>query len=288
MTTVHVLPIVERTHRRRWRFEMTVTESAGLAELKQFTRLTWATGDFPAVAKRGLWAVGERIVQRVGVGRGERVLDVACGSGNAALRAAQAGGSVVGLDLTPELLDAGRRLADEAGVDVEWVVGDAEDLPFEDASFDVVLSTFGTMFAPRHEVTAAELVRVLRPGGRFGLCNWTPEGAQGTFFRELGAYAPPMPPFAQPPLLWGTEQHVRDLFAGTGVQVEFERDAIPEADFASGDEAVEFLAANFGPLIKLRGVLEPKGVWPGVCAKLAAIYDRREPGEYLVVLGRKA
>jgi ubiquinone/menaquinone biosynthesis C-methylase UbiE len=130
-------------------------------------------GDFAAVARRALWPVGERLVRRVGVGRDEDVLDVACGTGNAAIRAAQAGGRVV-----------------------EWVEGDAEALPFPDASFDVVLSTFGAMFAPRHRVAAAELARVLRPGGRLGLCTWTPE------------------------------DHVRDLFAGTGVYVEFERETV--------------------------------------------------------------
>jgi ubiquinone/menaquinone biosynthesis C-methylase UbiE len=132
------------------------------------------------------------------------VLDVACGTGNAAIRAAQAGGEVVGLDLTPELFEAGRRLAKQAGVSVEWTEGDAEAIPFENESFDVVLSTLGCMFAPRHRVTATELARVLRPGGRLGQCNWTPEGSQGEFFRALGAYVPPLPAFAQPPLLWGT------------------------------------------------------------------------------------
>jgi SAM-dependent methyltransferase len=264
-----------------------VAEPAGLAQMKEFARATWATGDFHKVATRGLWGVGARIVQRVGVGKGERVLDVACGTGNAAIRAAQAGGQVVGLDLTPELLEVGRRVANEAGVEVEWRLGDAEGLPFADESFDVVLSTFGVMFAPRHEVTASELARVLRPGGRLGLCNWTPEGSQGSFFRETGSYAPPLPPFAQPPLLWGDEHHVRRLFVGTGVQVELERDRIDTRPFGTGDEAIDFLLTNFGPLMKLRGALEPRGMWPGVRERLAAVYDRGEPGEYLIVLGRK-
>src|SRR5436190_16649111 len=119
---------------------MTTQVVPGLAELKQHARASWAAGDFPAVAKLQLWDVGERLVRRVGIGRHEDVLDVACGTGNAALRAAQAGGRTTGVDLTPELFDAGRALAKEAGVDIAWVEGDAEDLPFEDASFDVVLS----------------------------------------------------------------------------------------------------------------------------------------------------
>ena len=219
---------------------MTITaEPAGLAEMKQFTRGTWAAGDFAEVARRGLWG-GASEVRRVGIGKNERVLDVACGTGNAAIRAALAGGQVVGLDLTPELFETGRRLAAEAGVSVEWVEGDAEAIPYADNSFDVVLSTFGCMFAPRHQVAAAELARVLRPGGRLGLCNWTPEGSQGHFFRALGAYLPTPPDFAQPPLLWGREDHVRELFAGSGVQLEFERDTAIEAEpFETGRDAVD-------------------------------------------------
>jgi SAM-dependent methyltransferase len=267
---------------------MTITEPAGLAEFKQRTRATWAAGDFPEVAKRELWDVGARIVQRVGIGKGEKVLDVACGSGNVAIRAAQAGGQVVGVDLTPELFDAGRRMAREAGVSVDWVEGDAEALPFEDESFDVVLSTFGAMFAPRHEVAAAELARVLRPGGRLALCNWTPEGTQGDFFRTVGAHLPPGPSFAQPPLLWGLPDHVRSLFAGTGVQLEFDSDTAEGAFFDSGDAALDFFSTNFGPLMMLRGLLESQGTWAGVRDELLEIYDRHEPAEYLIVLGRKS
>jgi SAM-dependent methyltransferase len=265
---------------------VTITEPPGLAELKQRTRATWAAGDYPEVAKRGLWEVGERLVQRVGIGKNEQVLDVACGTGNAAIRAAQAGGQVVGLDLTPEFFEAGRRLAGEVGVGIDWVEGDAEALPYEDESFDVVLSAFGCMFAPRHQVTAAELTRVLRPGGRLGLCNWTPEGIQGDFFRALGAYLPPPPSFAQPPLLWGSEDHVRGLFAGTGVQLEFDRDTVEGEPFETGYDAVDILAANFGPLMMLRGLLESKGGWADLREQLATIYGRHEPGEYPVVLGR--
>ena len=256
--------------------------------MKQRTRATWAAGDFAAVARMTLWQVGERLVRRVGVGKGEDVLDVACGTGNAAIRAAQAGGHVIGLDLTPELFDAGRRLAEEAGVSVNWVEGDAEAIPFDDNSFDVVLSTFGCMFAPRHLLTATELARVLRPGGRLGLCNWTPEGTLGEFFRTLGGYLPPPPDFVEPPLLWGSEDHVREIFAGTGVQLEFARDSVEPAPFESGAQAVDFMVANFGPLIMLRGMLESTGAWVGLREKLEQLYERREPGEFLVVQGRKS
>ncbi|MCA1645703.1 MAG: class I SAM-dependent methyltransferase, partial [Chloroflexi bacterium] len=168
------------------------------------------------------------------------------------------------------------------------IEGDAEAIPFENTSFDVVLSMFGCMFAPRHRVAAVEIARALRPGGRLGLCNWMPEGSQGEFFRALGAYMPPMPDFAQPPLLGGTEEHVRELFAGTGMQLEFERDTVVEDEpFDSGHDAIEFTASNFGPLIMLGGRLEAQRVWGDVRQKLENLYDRRTPGEYLVVLGRK-
>ena len=267
----------------------TVTGMTTLDELKAQARMTWAAGDFATIARTQLWPVGERLVKRVGIGRGEDVLDVACGTGNAAIRAAQAGGRVVGVDLTPELFVPGAKAAAEAGVTVEWVEGDAEALPFDDARFDVVLSTFGCMFAPRHRVAAAELARVLRPGGRLGVCSWTPEGIQGDFFRTLGAYAPPMPDNASPPLLWGTEAHVRDLFAGTGVHLEFERETVLGEEFPSGRAAVEFASTTFGPLLMLRGRLEAQGTWDGVRDELAAIHDRRgQAGEYLVTVGRKA
>lgn len=266
---------------------MTTQTVPGLAEAKQRARMTWATGDFPEVARLTLWAVGERLVRRVGVGRDEAVLDVACGTGNAALRAAQAGGRVTGVDLTPELFDAGRTLASEAGIDIAWVEGDAEELPFEDASFDVVLSTFGVMFAPRHRVAAAELARVLRPGGRFGLANWTPEGATGQMFRALGAYAPPPPPFAEPPLAWGDENHVRDLFDGTGIVLEFARETVPLTPFGTAEEAVAWSEQTFGPVIMLKQALEHRGEWAQCRQVLVDLYDPTAQAEYLVTTGRK-
>jgi SAM-dependent methyltransferase len=265
---------------------MTITEPAGLAEMKQRTRAAWAMGDYPSVASKTLWEVGERLVRHVGVGTSEDVLDVACGSGNAAIRAAGAGGRVTGVDLTPELFDAGRRLAAEAGVSVDWREGDAEALPFADASFDVVLSVFGCIFAPRHQVAASEMLRVLRPGGRLAFTAWTPDSGQGEFFRALGSLMPPPPPFVQPPLLWGTEEHVRDLFAGTGVALDFDRDRLHGERFASGAEAFDWLGDRFGPLLALRGSLGEQG-WLDVRATLAELYEHNTPEEYLIVVGRK-
>jgi len=234
---------------------MNATELTELAMIKQGARATWAAGDFGAVARLTLWEVGPRIVEAAEVGPDDRVLDVACGTGNAAIRAAAVGADVVGVDLTPELFDAGREEAAEAGVSLEWVQGDAEELPFEDESFDVVLSTFGCMFAPRHAVAAAEIARVLRPGGRVAITAWTPEGGMGSFFRTVGAYMPPPPAIAQPPVLWGSEAHVRELFADSGIELEFTRETVAPAEFESTDEAIDYLSTRFGPMIMAREML---------------------------------
>jgi SAM-dependent methyltransferase len=266
---------------------MNATATAELTRIKQGARASWAAGDFPEVARRQLWDVGPRIVAAVGVVPGDDVLDVACGTGNAAIRAAQAGGRVTGVDLTPELFDAGRREAAQAGVELDWVEGDAEELRFADGSFDVVLSTFGCMFAPRHAVAAAELVRILRPGGRLGVTAWTPEGGMGTFFKTVGAFMPPPPPVAQPPLLWGSEDHVRKLFAGTGLDLDFRRESVNPQPFASGDEAFDWMTTRFGPVIMARAMLEQSGRWDEFRAALLPLLAENAPVEYLVILGRK-
>jgi len=267
---------------------MNATELSDLARIKQGARATWAAGDFPAIARLTLWDVGPRIVAAVGVQPGEKTLDVACGTGNAAIRAAEAGAQVTGVDLTPELFDAARAEAADAGVTVDWVQGDAEELPFEDKSFDVVLSTFGCMFAPRHAVAAAEIARVLRPGGRVGLTAWTSEGGMGSFFRTVGAYMPPPPPIAQPPALWGDDDHVRELFAESGIELKFRRETVAQARFESTDQAIEYMSTRFGPMIMAREMLTAAGRWDDLRADLTELYERDEPMEYLVTLGVKA
>jgi SAM-dependent methyltransferase len=258
-----------------------------LEQLKKHARAAWAAGDFPAVARRHLWPVGERIVRRLGIHSGDDVLDVACGTGNAALRAAAAGARTVGVDLTPELLDVGRQLASEAGVEVEWQEADAESLPFESASFDVAISVFGCMFAARQDVAARELARVLRPDGRLGICAWTPEGATGQFFRTVSAYLPPPPEIAAPPLLWGSEDHVRRLFVGTGVALEFARETIEASPLDSLEAEIEFATTKFGPIVLARKSLEAEGRWSALLADLAQLFEHQVPAEYLVILGRK-
>jgi ubiquinone/menaquinone biosynthesis C-methylase UbiE len=213
---------------------------------------------------------------------------VACGSGNAALRAAAAGARVVGVDLTPELFDAGRKLAAEAGVEVDWVEGDAEDLPFPDESFDVVVSTFGCMFAPRHEVAAREIARVLRPGGRMCIACWTPEGTVGQLFKTTAQYMPPPPEVGSPPVLWGTEDHVRALFEGTGVEVEFERDAVNQRHDDTPAEAIELMTEKFGPMIGVRRYTQENGTWNALYDELLVLLERADNSEYLVTVGRKS
>ena len=273
----------------------TTADPDPVVEMKQRARAMWATGDYPTVALT-IREVSDRIVRQVGIRPGEDVLDVACGNGNTTIPAAQAGGRVTGVDLTPELLQAGRVAAAAAGVQIDWREGDAEALPFEDAQFDVVLSSFGCMFAPRHEVVAAEIARVLRPGGRLGLCAWTPEGTIGRFFELMSKHLPPPPAFASPPPRWGDPDHVRCLFVGSGIELRFDR-AIVEMRFDSVPEMVSFYETNFGPVIAARELLAPTGGWLPLREELAGYLTRETipdrggvvwPCEYLMVTGHKA
>jgi 2-polyprenyl-6-hydroxyphenyl methylase/3-demethylubiquinone-9 3-methyltransferase len=217
--------------------------------VKDRARAMWAAGDFPRVARETIPAVGPALVAAAGIRTGDRVLDVGAGSGATSIPAALAGGDVVASDLTPELLRAGRSAAVAAGVALEWVEADAEALPFPDASFDVVLSSFGAMFAPRHQVVADELVRVTRPGGTIAMANWTPEGWVGQFFITQAPFMPPPPPGFQPPIFWGVEDHVRELFGDRVSSLSFTR-AVQEVDgFATPAALVDYYRQNFGPTI---------------------------------------
>ncbi len=181
------------------------TESLHLDALKTKHRAMWALGDYPAVAAQIIPTLGPIVVDAADVRPGDRVLDVAAGDGNAAIPAALVGAQVVATDLTPELLDHGKKLARERGADLEWHEADAEALPFDDDVFDTVLSCVGVMFAPHHQNSADELVRVCRPGGTLGLLSWTPEGFIGQMFATMKPYLPPPPSGVQPPPLWGDE-----------------------------------------------------------------------------------
>jgi ubiquinone/menaquinone biosynthesis C-methylase UbiE len=224
-------------------------------EGKAATRAMWALGDYHRFAKELVWEVGPVLVEACGISAGQRVLDVAAGTGNVAIRAAETGAVVVASDLTPENFDGGRREAAARGVSLDWVEADAEALPFGDAEFDVVTSAFGAMFAPDHAAVANELLRVCRPGGMIGLASFTPEGLGGEFFDLLGRYAPPPPEGAMSPLLWGTEEHVRDLLGGRVASLTLTRAEYVE-HAASPQAYVELFRDTFGPLIALRALLD--------------------------------
>jgi len=251
---------------------------AGIDDLKRAHRGTWASGSYATVAERLIDDVPPRhLLDRVGIEPGTDVLDIATGTGNVAIKAARVGARVTGLDLTPELFGRGRQRAAEAGVEIEWVEGDAEALPFEDASFDRVLSTFGIQFAPRHEVAAREAVRVARPGATIGLIAWTPQSLLGQVLKTVGSRLPKPPEYASPPPLWGDEDHVHELFAGTGAELEFERAVNPIVDFDAAEDWVEFMAVNYGPLLKARERLSAEGTWADLreeLVELTASFDR--------------
>ena len=252
---------------------------SGLADLKRAHRRIWASGNYAAVAERIIDDVPPRhLLERIGIEPGMEVLDIATGTGNVAIRAAQLGARVTGLDLTPELFGRARERAAEAGVEVDWVVGDAEDLPFEEDRFDRVLSTFGIQFAPRHAVAAREAARVTRPGGLIGLINWTPRGHIGQVLKAVGARLPKPPDYASPPPLWGDETHVRELFAPYGLDVDVELATNPFVGFASAEEWVEFMQTNYGPLVTARGKLEPDGRWAQLRDELVALTASLDQG----------
>lgn len=236
---------------------MTTTTSAADADraLKARHRAMWARGDYPAVAAEVIPALGPALVEATGIRSGTTVLDVAAGSGNAAVPAARAGARVVASDLTPELFEAGRRHAAAHGVDVTWEEGDAEALPYPDDAFDAVLSCVGVMFAPRHRAAADELVRVCRPGGRIGLLSWTPEGFIGQMFAAMRPFAPPPPPGAQPPPLWGDPDHVRGLLGDRVEGLRCERRTLRVDRFARPVAFRDFFKAAYGPTIAVYAAL---------------------------------
>lgn len=223
------------------------------AELKARHRAMWASGDYPAMVETFLTPLGPRLVEACDpIGEGTRVLDVATGTGNAAIPAARRGAEVIASDLTPELFDAGRRRAQAAGATLEWAEADAENLPFDAESFDVVMSCIGAMFAPHHQAVADELVRVCRPGGTIAMLNWTPEGQIGALFRAIGEFAPPPPPGASPPPLWGSEEHVRELFGPRVDLHTLRRDHLTITAFAAPGDFGEHFKAYYGPTIAAR------------------------------------
>jgi SAM-dependent methyltransferase len=227
--------------------------SLQLDDFKTRQRAVWDAGEYAALTQY-ISEVGELVVARAGVQPGMAVIDVACGTGNAARPAARAGAHVVGLDLTPKLLEAGRAKAEAEGLDIEWREGDAENLPFPDQHFDRVMSTFGHMFAPRHQRTASEMARVCRRGGAIVTTTWRPEGTVGAVFAAAAQFMPPPPDYASPPILWGREQHIRELFSNMAQNFEFEQHT-NWIEWESLESWTDFFMARFGPMVTAKAML---------------------------------
>jgi len=224
----------------------------GSTSVKGRQQAMWASGDF-AVIGTTLQIVGELLCEAVDLQAGERVLDVAAGNGNATLAAARRFAAVTSTDYVPALLESGRRRAEAEGFDVAFKVADAEDLPYPDASFNVVLSTFGVMFAPDHNQAAMEMMRVCRKGGRIGLTSWTPAGFLGQLFRVVAAYVPPIPGIRSP-LLWGTDAHIQHLFQGAARIVHTSRHFAFR--YRSPEHWVEVFRTYYGPVHKAFAALD--------------------------------
>ena len=268
--------------------------SIDVTGFKEGQKAMWTAGDYAEVAQR-IVPVGEYIAERAGAGPGVELLDVATGTGNVSVPAALAGAKVTGLDLTPKLLANQRERAAAAGVEIGLVEGDAEALPFEDGSFDRVTSCFGVMFAPRQQLAASELLRVTRPGGEVVVAAWTPEGMVGRMFRASAPYMPPPPEGFVPPVMWGSEDHVRTLFESSGAELSFELRSV----LFEGESVEAWVAQDetiLGPSVLAKAALEQAGRYEALRADVSALYSEfneageeafRAPAEYLVTVARK-
>ena len=219
----------------------------------------WASGSYPTVVEDVVAPLGGILVDVVDVQPGQRVLDVAAGTGTSALPAARRGAEVVATDLTPELLDVGRAAAAAEGLQLTWETADAEALPYDDAAFDVVLSAIGVMFAPHHQQAADELVRVCRPGGTIGLLSWAPDGMIGAMFGVMKPFAPTPPPGVQSPPLWGSEAHQDELFGDRVTFTSRTRQVLDVTAFAHPHDYAEHFKQRYGPTIVARANAERNG-----------------------------
>ena len=264
--------------------------------LKTKHRAMWASGNYSAVVTDVVAPLGPILVDAAGIKPGDVVLDVAAGSGNAAIPAARIGARVIASDLTPELMETGQKLAAEAGVQLTWEIADAEALPYGDGEFDAVLSCLGVMFAPHHQTSADELIRVCRPGGTIGLLSWTPSGFIGQMFATMRPYAAPPPPGAQPPPLWGSEDHVRNLLGDRVEQVSAETRTLRVTHFASPEGFRDYFKTNYGPTIAAyRFIADKPDRVAALDHDLAELGQRFDVGtdstvldwEYLIFIARK-
>ena len=261
-----------------------------MAAVKARQQGTWSSGDYSAIGTT-LQSTGESLAEAVDIGAGELVLDVAAGNGNAALAAARRGGLVTATDYVDELLGRAGDRASADGLAIELVPADAEDLPFDDGTFDVVLSTFGVMFAPQPDVAAAELLRVTRPAGRIGLANWTPGGFVGQMFRIVGGYVPP-PAELPSPLEWGDRSRLHELL-GHGVSSLEVRSTMFVFRYRSPRHWVDAFRTQYGPVLKAFAALDDAGrdALDADLLALARAHDAtagagtlRIPSEYLEVV----
>jgi len=261
--------------------------------IKQRQQATWSSGDF-AIVGTTLQIVGESLAEAVDVRAGETVLDVAAGNGNATLAAARRFARVTSTDYVPHLLEKGAARAKAEGLEVQFQVADAEALPFDDGSFDVVLSTFGAMFTPEHHKAAHELLRVVRGGGRIGMANWTPEGFIGQLFRVIGAYVPP-PAGTKSPALWGAEPRIVELFGPEAIDIRCVRRNF-NFRYRSAAHWIEVFRNFYGPTHKAYAALDPArqaSLTKDITALLEGLNVAGPsslvvPGEYLeVVITRK-
>jgi ubiquinone/menaquinone biosynthesis C-methylase UbiE len=254
----------------------------------------WALGDYATVASDLVADFGPVLVDAADIRAGQLVLDVAAGSGNVAIPAAQRGARVTASDLTAELLEAGRAKAEAAALDIAWETGDAEALPYADAQFDVVTSCVGVMFAPHHQAAADELVRVCKPGGTIALIAWTPRGFIGQMFAAMKPYAPPPPRGAQPPPLWGDEAHVRELIGDRAEVLRATTAGLPVTLYRSGAELRDYFKTNYGPTIAAyRNIADQPEKVAALDEALAELGDRfgarsgSMEWEYLLITARR-
>jgi SAM-dependent methyltransferase len=263
-----------------------------LEEIKARQQVAWSSGDYSRIA----WVsvpLADVLVEAVAIRPGSRVLDVATGTGHVALAAARRFCNATGVDYVPALLKVARQRAAAEGLDAEFAEGDAEDLPFEDGTFDFVLSAIGAMFAPNQQKTADELVRVSRPGGTIGMLNWTPSGFIGELFKTIGKHVPP-PPELKPAALWGDENHVRGLFGHSVSDLAFKRGSVLSR-YLSPEHYADFFLTYYGPTLKAAESLddEHRALFRTDLIELAKRFNRSSDGtvavqsDYVLVFAKR-
>ena len=271
---------------------MTTPQTPDLATIKGRQQIAWSSGDYGKVGVT-LMLMAELLAEAADLKAGQKVLDIASGNGNASLAAARRFTEVTAIDYVPMLLEEGRQRAEAEGLTVDFREGDAENLPFEDASFDVALSTLGVMFAPDQQKAASELLRVVKPGGAIAMANWVPDGYVADLFRTIGKYVPP-PPGLKPPFRWGTEQGLDELLDGGIGSLQTRRRSFVWR-FRSARHHVEFMRGYYGPLSKAFGALDEDGqrALEGDLISLVERHNRSEngtavwPADYLEVVATR-